>query len=97
VVTLVEVPARIEEHFGRSYAPNSNVDELEVTIDFDGEDPPDPLVGGTIDIGEAAAEALALALDPYPRAPGAVFDSTATGTTERPNPFGVLATFKKPS
>ncbi len=30
-----------------------------------------PCVGETMDLGEAAAEQLALALDPYPRAPGA--------------------------
>lgn len=42
----------------------------------DDEDPeaPDevPYEGITIDLGEAAAEQLALALDPYPRSPGAV-------------------------
>ena len=30
-----------------------------------------PYVGGVIDLGEAAAEQLALTLDPYPRKPGA--------------------------
>lgn len=42
----------------------------------DDEDPeaPDevPYEGNLIDLGEAAAEQLALALDPYPRSPGAV-------------------------
>jgi hypothetical protein len=42
-------------------------------------DDPDPealdeiaYTGGIVDLGEAAAEQLALALDPYPRCPGAV-------------------------
>ena len=45
---------------------------------------------GTIDLGEAAAEQLALALDPYPRAPGAVLEME-----EEPEaaPFAALAAF----
>jgi uncharacterized metal-binding protein YceD (DUF177 family) len=34
------------------------------------------LVGDAIDIGEAAAQQLSLALDPFPRAPGAIIDET---------------------
>ena len=34
------------------------------------------LVGDEIDIGEAAAQQLSLALDPFPRAPGAKIDET---------------------
>jgi hypothetical protein len=37
------------------------------------EDAPDPLVDGRIDLGAIVAEFLALALDPYPRKPGALF------------------------
>ena len=47
-----------------------------------------PYSGGTIDLGEAAAEQLALALDPYPRIDGAAmpdFDGEDTG------PFAALA------
>ena len=40
---------------------------------MDGEDPPDPIVDGRIDLGALAVEFLALALDPYPRKPGAEF------------------------
>lgn len=36
-------------------------------------DAPDPLVDGRIDLGAVVAEFLALALDPYPRKPGARF------------------------
>ena len=36
-----------------------------------GEEPPEPLIGGMIDIGEAVAQQFALALDPYPRKPQA--------------------------
>jgi hypothetical protein len=37
------------------------------------DDPPDPLVGGAVDLGTVVAEFLTLALDPYPRRPGAEF------------------------
>ena len=37
----------------------------------------EPVIGGAIDIGEAFAEELGLALDPYPRAAGAALDEGA--------------------
>ena len=40
---------------------------------LDGEDAPDPIVDGKIDLGALAAEFLALGLDPYPRKPGVAF------------------------
>ena len=38
-----------------------------------GEDEPDPIVDGMIDLGALAAEFMVLALDPYPRKPGVEF------------------------
>jgi hypothetical protein len=45
--------------------------------DDDDPDAPDELVydGVAVDLGEATVEQLALTLDPYPRKPGAAFDS----------------------
>jgi hypothetical protein len=43
-------------------------------VEWEGEDPPDPIVDGRIDLGTLAAEFLALALDPYPRKPGVEFE-----------------------
>lgn len=37
------------------------------------DDPPDPLVGGAVDLGAVVSEFLTLSLDPYPRKPGALF------------------------
>jgi hypothetical protein len=39
-------------------------------MDDDGS--PEPIIGGAIDLGEAVAQLMALALDPYPRATGSV-------------------------
>lgn len=68
-----------------------------------GEDPSDdpegpdelPIEGDAIDLGEAIAEQLALALDPYPRAPGAELPRCGTGG-EAAGPFGALAALRRP-
>ncbi len=105
VVTLEPVPAHLEEEFELTYGPEAEQDEEEIVIDLEIVDPPELIEGGAIDIGEAAAEHLALALDPFPRAPGATFDSPAEETevedsapvedAEKPNPFAALAALKK--
>jgi uncharacterized metal-binding protein YceD (DUF177 family) len=96
VVTLVEVPEAIDASFERVYSPAAQAEaDEELEIDFESEDLPDPLIGGVIDIGEAAAEEVALALDPYPRAPGAVFERPAEGEPAPPTPFAALAKLKK--
>ena len=63
----------------------------------DDEDPIEPLVGREIDVGEAFAEELGLALDPYPRAVGiAAIEATALapylsrGPAEPGKPFAAL-------
>jgi len=67
VVSLEDFTATVEEQFAVRC----------VAAGDEGDDPdPETLdeiahVDGALDLGEAAAEQLALALDPYPRAPGA--------------------------
>lgn len=111
VVTLEPVPARIEEPFVRTYTSrlSSRVAdvEAEAVVDMEEDDPPEPLTGGTVDVGEAVAETLGLALDPYPRIPGAVLPSDGAGQSaadvtnplgnERESPFSALkGLIKKP-
>ena len=63
------------------------------------EEEPDIIVGGAIDLGEIAAESLALALDPYPRKSGEVFHGETTeiaGERQQESPFAVLSRLKKP-
>lgn len=57
-----------------------------------GEDPPDPIINGQIDLGALAAEFLVLNLDLYPRKPGAVFEETeaCSETPDKDSPFAVL-------
>ncbi len=86
VVTLEEFDADIVEpihvRFAPQHAPNEmkggRRDDAAESVDHhisisDEEEPPDPLIGGEIDLGAVAAEFLTLALDPYPRKPGATF------------------------
>ena len=67
-------------------SPNAAHGEgTDFTIDLDAEDPPEELVGDTVDIGAYVVEHLALALDPFPRKSGAVF--------EPPQPIGPESPF----
>ena len=94
VVTLAPVQAELAATFDLRYAldpaalPLSKEDEIDMAAD----DPPEALADGAIDLGEAVAQHLALALDPFPRAPEAAFASG--GPDKTGNPFAVLAKFK---
>ncbi|TYO91579.1 YceD family protein [Oceanicella actignis] len=98
VVSLEPVEQVIEEPFSRLYLPGApDPETLGPDLDPDAEDPPEPL-GETLDPGEAAAEAAALAIDPYPRRPGAALarDSAlppgaAPLEEDAPRPFAALA------
>lgn len=108
VVTLEPVPARLEESFVLIFSPEAmpkaagsgaSAHEIFVDLGDEAEDPPEPLIGGRIDVGQALAEQLALALDPYPRKPGAVLDEAYVpkGTPEDAgsSPFAALAQRRK--
>ncbi|HWU95301.1 MAG TPA: YceD family protein, partial [Sphingomonas sp.] len=72
VITDEPVPARIEEDFAIRFLPETEGDAGEDETELS-EDECDIVFysGGAIDLGEAAAETLALALDPYPRSASA--------------------------
>jgi hypothetical protein len=57
--------------------------------DIEDIDPPDLIIDGHIDLGSVTVEFLALALDPFPRKPGAEFNFTDP-TDEKENPFAKL-------
>ena len=65
VVTLEEFSQAVEDRFAVRFVPAGTESE-----EFDLEAPDEvPYEDGTLDLGEAAAEQLALALDPFPREP----------------------------
>jgi uncharacterized metal-binding protein YceD (DUF177 family) len=98
VVTLEPVPAHLEEGFHMTFGPEEEGEAPEIELSPEAEDPPDPFDQGAVDLGEAVAEQLALALDPFPRKPGAEFAAPAeesTAVPERPNPFAILGGLRK--
>jgi hypothetical protein len=100
VVTLEPLTSRLQDrivlHFGLAGGPaGEEAGEVELSIEED--DPPEPIVDGEIDMGEAVVQGLALALDPYPRKPGAEAEDLGA---ERPaadgsGPFAALARLRK--
>jgi hypothetical protein len=109
VVSLAPVPARIGEQFAVDFTAEQRhgkpagqpAGDPAGDLDFDAADPPEPIRNGHIDLGELASEQLALALDPYPRAPGVSVpseyspgsgpDAGPIDIPDRPpNPFSIL-------
>jgi uncharacterized metal-binding protein YceD (DUF177 family) len=103
VVSLVPVPQKIDEPVHISYAtagsdaaPPKPRPGAEVMVDPEF-DQPDLIEGTTLDLGAIVAEQFALALDPYPRAPGAALPEDAATDDDRPaSPFAALAALKTP-
>lgn len=104
VVTLAPVEASINTRFKRHYAqPGAAGEGAEVVVDDAGtaDDPADPIMDGQIDAGEAVAEALALEIDPFPRAPGSRFEGFSSnrggpeGGGEGRGAFAALAHLRK--
>ena len=98
VISLEPIPASVEDSFTVTYTQELREEGgLEIDLYMDEDDPPDLIEEGVIDVGEAIAEHLALALDPFPRHPDAVF-TTVDEAPEEPkkaNPFQVLVKLQK--
>jgi hypothetical protein len=96
VVSLEPFEANIAETASLRFIPSAKLREDSEIVEIDPEslDGPDelPYSGDVIDLGAALAEQLALALDPYPRKPGAKLPPGAG--SEDANPFAVLAARK---
>ncbi|MCA1197559.1 DUF177 domain-containing protein [Sphingomonas sp. R647] len=95
-VTGDRVPAQVEEDFAIRFVPEGTPEGDEVELS-DADCDTVFYAGGAIDLGEAAAETLALALDPFPRSPGAdaaLRDAGVLGEGET-GPFAALAKLKK--
>jgi uncharacterized metal-binding protein YceD (DUF177 family) len=95
VVTFVPVTQEISEPLDRIFLPAAGRAAAhsgdEIFVDVEEEDEPDYFEGPEADLSELIVETLALAIDPYPRAPGAELPAEAEdadGETE--NPFAAL-------
>ncbi|WP_162914981.1 YceD family protein [Desertibaculum subflavum] len=95
VVTLDPVVSELGDTFELAYGPAAEAEAAaEIELDLDVADPPEPIEGGRIDVGEAVVEQLALAIDPYPRKPGVEFVPPADETEMQENPFAALGGLK---
>lgn len=102
VVTLAPVPARCEEDFTVLFGEQpAEVSLQAVEVDALATDEPEPIVDGRIDLGEAVVQQLAVALEPYPRAPGAEVPAQYSGEEanggqgDAVTPFAALERLRK--
>ena len=98
VVTLEPMTSELHEPIDLAFVPPSAgepTDESADDIDPGADDETEVLVDGVADLGATAAEFLLLAIDPYPRNPGAVFEAPKSDEPGA-HPFAALAALKKP-
>lgn len=110
VVTLEPLETRVTGVLDRLYDPaQPENDDVEEYFDAEADDPPEPALDGLIDVGEAAAEQLALELNPFPKKSGISLTEISIGPdtegaaqeggkalSEQPQgPFSILEKLKK--
>jgi uncharacterized protein DUF177 involved in 23S rRNA accumulation len=100
VVTLDPIENEIDEPIDLIFAPPEQIRDMADLVDDDADDeaevpdPPEPIENGQIDLGRIAADALFLGVDPYPRKPGAVFESEIVAGSPEDHPFAALKALK---
>ncbi len=97
-VTLEPIEQTIDEAFDVDFRAGARRD-LDRNPDFDalGDDDPEPIEHGEIQIGRFVCEVVASAIDPFLRADDAAldqFESMAPDSGPNPNPFAALARLK---
>jgi uncharacterized metal-binding protein YceD (DUF177 family) len=102
VVTLDPIENDIDEDIDLIFAPEEQIgrasdDLVEDAAEGEGElpEPPEPIVNGIIDLGRLATDVLYLAIDPYPRKPGAVFEPQMVEADPEDHPFAALKALKE--
>ena len=97
VVTDEPLAAQVKAPFHVRYVPDALAGDDDEEVELSEEDCDTlPLNGSRIDLGELAAETLALTLDPYPRSPGAdaAMRARETEQGEDAGPFAALKALK---
>lgn len=103
VVSLDPVSDKVQDTIDVLFAPPHLIkDEHEGPLgDLGDAEPPEPITNGMVDLGELAAQHLAMALNPYPRKEGVEWAGLVVGSKEESQkppthkPFEVLAKLKK--
>lgn len=100
-ITLEPIDQQVEDTFVVELWPEDEIGAPSAAADhLDGSEPdePEPIRDGVIDVGPIVREHLAMAIDPYPRKPGAelAWKGDAPEDEARPSPFAALARLKEP-
>jgi uncharacterized metal-binding protein YceD (DUF177 family) len=98
VVTNEPVPAHVDEAFDIMFVRPPETSEPDEEVELGASDCDVVFYdGGTIDLGSAIADSLALSLNPYPRSAGAEADLREAGvmTEAEASPFAILAQLKR--
>ena len=96
VVTLEPLENDIDETIDLIFAPSEQIPEIAEPEDDDGDSAMDmtdafePIENGVIDLGRLASDMLYLAIDPYPRKEGAVFEPQVAASDPEDHPFAAL-------
>jgi len=96
VVTLEPLESDIDEEVDLTFAPVEQIPEIAEAEDDDGNSAADmtdalePIENGVIDLGRLASDMLYLAIDPYPRKEGAVFEPQVAAVDPQDHPFAAL-------
>jgi uncharacterized metal-binding protein YceD (DUF177 family) len=96
VVTLESMESAVEEAVDLQFAPvtGTEPEAKNARTRSRDDEPPEPLVGGTLDLGAVATEFLILGIDPYPRKAGAQFALPKVEVAGE-HPFAALESLKK--
>ena len=111
VITLAPVPSHLSGEIRRKFqvlqrpsarrrksaAEPSPVIPPVIDLAAADEDSPEPLDQPVLDLAAPLLEELSLALDPYPKAPGAAFEVPPEPRAAADNPFAVLEKLKETS
>jgi len=100
VVTLDPIENEIDETIDLVFAPSDQLPHLAERDDDEHDDSVDaanrlePIENGVIDLGRLATDVLFLAIDPYPRKMGAVFEPRIVAADPADHPFAALKALK---
>jgi uncharacterized metal-binding protein YceD (DUF177 family) len=97
VVTLEPIESAVAEAVDLKFAPASGTGAEPKSArkrPLDGDEPPEPLFNGRLDLGALATEFLILGIDPYPRKAGAEFAPPKLEDNGE-HPFAALESLKK--
>jgi hypothetical protein len=102
VVTLEPLESEIDETIDLVFAPSGQSlpqnylegDDNDEDRPIETGDAPEPIVDGQIDLGRLATDVLFLAIDPYPRKEGALFEPQVVAADPEDHPFAALKALK---